>query len=204
MIKERKLNFLNMLFITAVLASSVITTKLFNLFGIAMPAGVIVFPITFLVTDVINEVWGKNEANNTVKLGFISNVLFTLFIYISIILPPFKFWELQTEFETVLGSVPRITLAGLASFIVSQTLDVHIFHKLKIKHDGKKLYIRNNVSTITSQLVDSFTFIFLAFVGTIPLLEIFKTAFIQWAVKAVLALLDTPFCYAMVRWAKER
>lgn len=204
MIKERKLNFLNMLFITAVLASSVITTKLFNLFGIAMPAGVIVFPITFLVTDVINEVWGKNEANNTVKLGFISNVLFTLFIYISIILPPFKFWELQTEFETVLGSVPRITLAGLASFIVSQTLDVHIFHKLKIKHDGKKLYIRNNVSTITSQLVDSFTFIFLAFVGTIPLLEIFKTAFIQWTVKAVLALLDTPFCYAMVRWAKER
>lgn len=204
MIKERKLNFLNMLFITATLASGVMATKLFNLFGIAMPAGVIVFPITFLVTDVINEVWGKNEANNTVKLGFISNVLFTLFIYISIILPPFKFWELQTEFETVLGSVPRITLAGLITFAISQTLDVHIFHKLKVKHDGKKLYIRNNVSTITSQLVDSFTFIFLAFVGTIPLLEIFKTAFIQWTVKVVLALLDTPFCYAMVRWAKKR
>ena len=204
MIKGRKLNFLNMLFITAVLASSIMATKLFNLFGMALPAAVIVFPITFLVTDVINEVWGKNEANNTVKLGFISNVLFTLFIYISIILPPFKFWELQTEFETVLGSVPRITLAGLITFVISQTLDVHIFHKLKIKHDDKKLYIRNNVSTITSQLVDSFTFIFIAFVGTIPLLEIFKTAFIQWSVKVVLALLDTPFCYAMVRWAKER
>lgn len=204
MIKERKLNFLNMLFITAVVASNIMATKLFNLFGIAMPAGVIIFPITFLVTDVINEVWGKNEANNTVKLGFISNLLFTLFIYIAIILPPFKFWELQSEFETVLGSVPRITFAGLATFIVSQTLDVHIFHKLKIKHDGKKLYIRNNVSTITAQLVDSFTFIFIAFVGTMPLLEIFKTAFTQWSVKIVLALLDTPFCYAMVKWAKRR
>lgn len=204
MIKERKLNFLNMLSITAVLASSIMSTKLFNLFGIAMPAAVIVFPISFLVTDVINEVWGKNEANNTVKLGFISNLLFTLFISIAIILPPFKFWELQTEFKMVLGSVPRITLAGLASFIVSQTLDVHIFHKLKIKHGGKKLYIRTNVSTIIAQLVDSFAFIFAAFVGTIPLLEIFKTAFIQWSVKVVLALLDTPFCYAVVRWAKER
>lgn len=204
MVKGRKLNFLNMLFITAVLASSIMATKLFNLFGMALPAAVIVFPITFLVTDVINEVWGKNEANNTVKLGFISNLLFTLFIYIAIILPPFKFWELQTEFKMVLSSVPRVTLAGLASFIVSQTLDVHIFHKLKIKHDGKKLYIRNNVSTITSQLVDSFTFIFLAFVGTMPLLEILKTTLMQWSVKFVLALLDTPFCYAMVRWAKKR
>ncbi len=203
MIKERKLNFLNMLFITAVVASNIMATKLFNLFGIAMPAGVIVFPISFLVTDVINEVWGKNEANNTVKLGFISNLLFTLFIYISIILPPFKFWELQTEFKMVLGSVPRITFAGLASFIVSQTLDVNTFHKLKVKHDGKKLWIRNNVSTITSQLVDSFLFIFIAFAGTMPFLEILKTVFMQWLVKAVLALLDTPFCYAMVRWAKE-
>lgn len=204
MIKERKLNFLNMLFITAVVASNIMATKLFSLFGMAMPAGVIVFPISFLVTDVINEVWGKNEANNTVKLGFISNLLFTLFVYIAIILPPFKFWELQTEFKMVLSSVPRITLAGLASFIVSQTLDVHIFHKLKVKHDGKKLWIRNNVSTITSQLIDSFLFIFIAFVGTMPLLEILKTTFMQWLVKAVLALLDTPFCYAMVRWSKER
>src|SRR5699024_11047041 len=203
MLRERKLNFLNVLFVTSIMASSIMATKLFSLFGVAMPAGVIAFPITFLVTDVVNEVWGKNEANNTVKLGFIANLMFALLISLARILPPFECWELQPEFAALLGSVSRITLAGLISYVISHTLDVHIFHKLKVKHDGKRLWIRNNVSTISSQLIDSFTIIFIAFYGTMPLPELIKMAFMQWLVKAVLALLDTPFCYAMVRWSKE-
>ena len=198
-----KLMLLNVIFITAMLSANIMATKLFSLKGIAMPAGVLAYPITFLMTDVINEVFGKRQANRTVKYGFWANILMTTLLSISIKLPPFMHWGNQDAYKLVLGSVPRVMGAGLLTYLISQSLDVRLFNALKIRHNGKRLWIRNNISTIVSQLVDSFLFIFLAFYGTMPLNNLVSTALLQFGVKVILALIDTPFCYWLVRWAER-
>ena len=118
-------------------------------------------------------------------------------------LPAADFWPLQGEFATILESVPRITIAGLTAFIFSQNADLWIFDKLKKFHNGKHLWIRNNVSTITAQLIDSLIFIVIAFYGTMPIASLFTMVFSQWLVKLVLATVDTPFVYWGVQWAKK-
>ena len=203
MTKTRKIILLNAVFIMATLASNIMAAKMTTVAGISFPAGVFAFPISFLVTDVINEVWGKKEAGYTVKLGFTASVGFTLFTMLAVWLPAADFWPLQGEFATILAAVPRITIAGLTAFIFSQNTDLWIFDRLKALHKGKHLWIRNNVSTMTAQLVDSLIFIVIAFYGTMPIEALFAMVFSQWAVKLVLAALDTPFVYWGVKWAKK-
>ena len=203
MTKARKIIFLNAVFIMATLASNIMAAKMTPVAGISFPAGVFAFPISFLVTDVINEVWGKKEAGYTVKLGFAASVAFTLFTMLAVWLPAADFWPLQGEFATILAAVPRITIAGLTAFIFSQNTDLWIFDRLKALHKGKHLWIRNNVSTITAQLLDSLIFIVIAFYGTMPVAALFTMVFSQWLVKLVLATLDTPFVYWGVKWAEK-
>jgi len=203
MTKTRKIILLNAVFIMVTLASNVMAIKMTTIGSISFPAGVYAFPISFLVTDVINEVWGKKEAGFTIKLGFAASAAFTLFTTLAIWLPAADFWTMQPEYAAVLAAVPRITIAGLVAFVFSQNTDLWIFDKLKKFHGGKHLWIRNNVSTITAQLVDSLIFITIAFYGTMPIAALFATVFSQWAVKLVLAALDTPFVYWGVKWAEK-
>lgn len=203
MTKRNKLIWLNGIFIMSILASGIMATKLFGIFGFGIPAGVIVFPLTFLMTDIINEIWGKGEAINTVRIGFVANILFTLFIMISIKLPAFEYWTLQAEYQAILSAVPRITVAGLVSYAVSQSTDVWIYDRLKKAYRGEHLWIRNNVSTMTAQLVDSAIFIFIAFAGTMPVGSLVTTFFNQWIIKLILAALDTPFVYLGVKWVRN-
>lgn len=194
---------LNGIFIIATLASNIMAIKMTSIGSISFPAGVYAFPISFFVTDVINEVWGKKEAEFAVKLGFAASIIFTLFTMLAVWLPAADFWTMQSEYAAVLAAVPRITIAGLVAFVFSQNTDLWIFDRLKALHKGKHLWIRNNVSTITAQLVDSLIFIFIAFYGTTPVKALFAMVFSQWAIKLVLAALDTPFVYWGVKWAKK-
>ena len=203
MTKARKIILLNAVFIMATLASNIMAAKMTTVAGISFPAGVFAVPICFLVTDVINEVWGKKEAGYTVKLGFAASVAFTLFTMLAVWLPAADFWPLQGEFATILAAVPRFTIGGLTAFLFSQNTDLWIFDRLKALHKGKHLWIRNNVSTITAQLLDSLIFIVIAFYGTMPVAALFTMVFSQWLVKLVLATLDTPFVYWGVKWAEK-
>lgn len=203
MSKTRKIILLNGIFIIATLASNIMAIKMTSLGNIGFPSGVYVFPISYLITDVINEVWGKKEAGYTVKLGFAANIIFTLFTMLAVWLPAADFWTMQAEYAMVLKSVPRITIAGLLAFIFSQNADLWIFDRLKKFHGGRHLWVRNNVSTIAAQLIDSVVFIFVAFYGTMPMNALFPMIFSQWIIKLVLAILDTPFVYYGVKWAKK-
>lgn len=203
MTKTRKIMLLNGIFIMATLASNVMAIKMTSIGSISFPAGVYVFPISFLVTDVINEVWGKKEAGFTVKLGFAASIVFTLLTMLAVWLPAAGFWTMQSEYAMVLATVPRITIAGLTAFVFSQNTDLWIFDSLKALHKGKHLWIRNNVSTMAAQLVDSLIFIVIAFYGTMPVEALFAMVFSQWAIKLVLAALDTPFVYWGVKWAEK-
>ncbi|MBU9719958.1 MULTISPECIES: queuosine precursor transporter [Bacillaceae] len=198
--KQFKLILLCALFFTALLVSNVISAKLFSIGSIVLTAGIITYPLTFLITDSISEVYGKATAKRVVIYGLLSNVMMIGFFYFAITLPPAGYWPMQAEFEAILGAVPRMVAASLIAYSISQLWDVHLFHKLKEMTKGKHLWLRNNGSTLTSQLVDSCIFVFIAFYGTMPLPALFAMIGTQYLVKIGFALADTPFIYLTVKW----
>ncbi|MFA9556363.1 queuosine precursor transporter [Evansella sp. AB-rgal1] len=198
--KLTKLILLAGLFIAALLVSNVISTKLFDIGGVVLTAGLLAYPLTFLISDSISEVYGKSIAKKVILIGLLANILMLGFFYVAISLPAASFWPMQGEFEAILGAVPRVVAASLVAYFFSQLFDVNLFHKLKEKTQGKHLWLRNNGSTLASQLLDSIIFVFIAFYGTMPLSALFVMIGTQYLVKLLIALADTPFIYLTVKW----
>lgn len=199
----RKLILLVGLFITALTTSNIISTKIFMIGGIALTVGVVAYPITFLISDTISEVWGKRTARQMVMAGLFANIVMLILLYFARILPPAPFWPNQEAFDLILGGVPRVVLASLLAYIVSQTYDVWSFHFWKNKTNGKHLWLRNNASTMVSQILDSVIFVTVAFYGLMPNEAVISMIAVQYIVKFGIALIDTPLCYALVSWAKK-
>ncbi|MCD8509423.1 MAG: queuosine precursor transporter [Bacillus sp. (in: Bacteria)] len=197
-----KLVLLAGIFFTALLVSNVISAKLFDIGGIVLTAGILMYPLTFLISDAIAEVYGKAIAKKVIIIGLVMNVLMIGFFYLAISLPPAGYWPMQGEFEAILGAVPRMVAASLIAYFISQMFDVNLFHKLKEKTQGKHLWLRNNGSTMASQLLDSTIFIFIAFYGVMPLSALFAMIGTQYLVKLAIAAADTPFIYLTVRWLR--
>lgn len=200
---EKKLRLLTALFITCLLVANIIAGKLFTLGRMILPAAVFVYPVTFVITDTVSEVWGKKEANNLVWLGFAMNLVMTAFLYLGRVLPPAPFWEHQAAYEAVLGTVPRIVAASMVAYLVSQFHDVWAFLFWRRVTRGRHLWLRNNLSTMTSQLLDSAIFITIAFAGTVEWAVLASMMASQYLIKLILALADTPFCYLAVGWARK-
>ncbi len=198
-----RLLFLSSLFITSLLVANITAGKLVKLGSLILPAAVFIFPVTFLVTDVVCEVWGKKRASELVWLGFLMSIILTGYLQLGRVLPPAPVWPYQGAYEAIFGAVPRIVLASLCAYLISQTHDVWAFNYWRQVTRGKHLWLRNNLSTMVSQLMDTAVFITLAFAGTVPWDMLAGMIFSQYLVKLVLALADTPFCYLGVKWARK-
>lgn len=191
-------------FVTSLVTANVLATKLFAFSGFTLPAGVIAYPITFLMTDVIGEIWGKKVVTRVVWAGFFCSILAMSLGFLAVLLPAAPFYERQEFFAELFGRVGRITGASLIAYLVSQLNDVWVFHKLKEYTNGKHLWLRNNVGTITSQFFDTVIFIVIAFYGIMPISVLLSMILSQWVIKILIALVDTPFCYWLVAWCKRR
>ena len=191
--------YLNGLFVGLLILSNILAVKLFS-FGswIVLPAAVIVYVFTYPILDVITEVYGKKAAQRTVLTGFLTQLFAIIFIWIAIQLPAAPYYEHQQSFETIFTAGFRVTIASLTAYLVSQNLDVMIFNKLKSRHGDKKLWIRNNASTMASQLVDTTIFITIAFYGIMPLGALLTLIATQYLFKFMVAILDTPVVYLLV------
>lgn len=202
--KNNTLIFLVSVFITSLIGANILATKLFILGPIMAPAGVIAYPITFLCTDIISELWGKDTAQKVVWAGFIASILFMFLAYLAVILTPAPFYPHQKVFAEIFGKLGRITVAGLSAYVISQSHDVWVFHFLKTLTKDRHLWLRNNVSTIGSQFLDTIIFITIAFAGVMPLKALVVMMTSQWLIKVAIALLDTPFCYLGVGIVSRR
>ncbi|MGO0884931.1 queuosine precursor transporter [Clostridioides difficile] len=202
----RKTNFnlilLNSFFMLGLLMSNLFGGKLISIVGFTVAGAIITYPITFLSTDIIGEIWGKKQANECVKIGIVVQLSFLLLGYLSLSIPALEqSIELQNSLKMVLNQGLRMTLASLGAFSCSQFLDIYIFHRLKEKHNSKYKWLRNNASTMTSQFVDTIIFITIAFYGVVD--NLFLMIVAQYVVKFFLALLDTPFFYLLTRNKEE-
>lgn len=195
---DSNLIFINCVFVTSLLIANVVSSKIVYFGGLTVPAAIVAYPLTFLMTDVIGEIWGKAEANKTVKIGFLCQCISLVLIMLAMLLPVAPFADNQTEFVAVLGSSFRVVFASMIAYICSQTWDVWVFHKIRdayIAHYGSVQggrWIWNNASTMTSQMIDTAIFITGAFYGIVP--SIFSMILSQYFIKVVYAALDTiPF-----------
>ena len=218
---EKNLYLLYMLFGVALVTANAIASKVFDMgfkiFGneVTLTVGVIVYPITFLVTDVIGEIWGKEESKIAVRYGFICQLISTAFIIIARYLPAVDS-EMQEHYVQLLGQNWIFVVASMTAFLASQSWDVFVFHTIRnsyIKRHGSRdggRWIWNNGSTIGSQLIDSVIYVIVAFgFGFGWLFQtdmrgmLFSMIVGQFLIKAILALCDTPIFYWLTRERKE-
>ncbi len=214
---EHNLSLLRMIFGVGLIVSNVVTAKLIytgiNLFGVtvSLPGAALCYAITFLMTDVIGEIWGRDEANKTVIFGFICQVLATALIVLTGFLPAADL-NVQEAYDTVLGQNYIFVVGSLIAYFASQSWDVWIFHKIRARYISKHgssrrgRWIWNNLSTMTSQIIDTVLFIGVSFgIGFGWLFDkemhpaLFAMMVGQYVLKFLLAIADTPFFYLLTR-----
>ncbi len=190
------------LFVTCLLTANIIAVKLFVVAGVALPAGVVIFPLSYLFGDVLTEVYGYAQARRVIWLGFVCNLLMVVAIWIAQELPPAPFWQGQRAYEQILGFTPRLLVASFVAYLVGEFANSFVLAKLKIATKGRWLWTRTISSTLVGQLLDSTVFITLAFVGTgVPALEWLILA--QWLFKSAYEVVATPLTYLVVNTLKR-
>jgi len=192
------------LFATCLLVANIITAKLVSIGGWVVPAGIIAYPLTFLFTDVIAELYGRRIASRVVWVGFGASIMMVILVFGGKLLPPAPLWEGQPAYETTLGMVPRIVLASMIAYLISQHHDVFAFHFWRKKTKARFLWLRNNASTMVSQALDTGVFITIAFWGIVPTGILTNMLLSQYIIKLAIAACDTPFCYLLVGLLKGK
>jgi queuosine precursor transporter len=199
--KKHGVEYLIALYASSIVIANITAVKIIDLFGITVPASFIIYSATFLITDTLSEIWGKKQAMKAVWVGFIALVMHVTVVQIAILIEPSSIWAGQKAFTETLSSGLRLSIASFAAFLTSQTLDVHLFEKLKKKTKSKKLWLRNNASTMVSQSIDAVIFITIAFAGLFPLKSLLIGTIL---LKFVVALVDTPFLYLIRAYYKNK
>jgi len=172
--------------------------------GLVLPAGIIIFPVSYLLADVLTEVYGYRAARRVLWLGFFCNLLAVAAIWIGGLLPAAPFWAGQAAYDQILGATPRILLASFAAYLVGEFANTMIMSKLKVAMAGRHLWARAIASTLVGQGLDSIVFIAIAFSGMMPLPILLGAIVTQWLIKSAYEALATPLTYAMVGFLKRR
>lgn len=194
--KYNKADLLIGLYVTFVLVAQVLAAKIsaFDLgFGTFFgPSGVLVFSLTYLMTDIVNEKFGRKETQKMILIAFVSQIAMVFFFWLGVKFPPAPFWTIQGTWEQIFNLVPRITIASWVAFMITENFDAYVYSWFKKLTKGKYLWMRNAFSSIPALLLDSLIFIPLAFLGIMPILPLIIG---QTAVKWLVGLINIPFMY---------
>ena len=195
---------LAVIFTTLLLTANISAVKIIAIGSEGIDAGIIAYPLTFLISDVISEVYGRKTTTKIIWLGFLANLLMISIIYVAGILPSATFWNDQQSYDQILGAVPRIVIASMVAYLVSQNHDVLAFEMWKKVTGGKFLWFRNNASTVVSQGIDTTIFILIAFVGIYSFDDILNMIWITYLIKIFVAIIDTPLVYILVNIVRRQ
>ena len=176
--------------------------KLILFLGFVVPAGTIAYSVTFPITDIVDELYGKRRAVYIVWAGLAAEIIMLILIGLDYLLPALE-PEQEQLYARVFSPQLRIVLGSIVAYLVSQHHDVWAFWKWREITRGRFLWIRNNASTMISQLIDSSLFTFIAFYGVFPLDVIVNMIFSMWLFKVLIAALDTPFVYLGISLIKR-
>jgi len=196
--------FVTAVFITCLITANIIAVKLVSVFGLVLPAAIVIFPISYIVGDVLTEVYGYSQARRVIWLGFFCNLIAVIAISLGQFLPSAPFWKGQDAYQQILGYTPRLLVASFLAYLVGEFANSFVLAKMKIATRGRWLWMRTIGSTLVGQGLDSLVFITMAFVGMIPLKALVSTVVTQWLAKSVYEAVATPLTYVVVNFLKQQ
>ena len=207
-IKEKLFLLLSFMMGVVVISSNYLVQFPVNYYGLEniLTYGAFSYPITFLITDLISEIYGKKRANAIVTVGIFASIFSILIIYVANSVPAIEASPVSNElFSTVFGSTVIAVFASMLSYLFAQYVDIHIYHFWKGLTKGKMLWLRNNFSTFFSQFLDTFTIILLLCLSNVLMWDQFLGLLLSGFIfKVAIALIDTPFLYLGVYMFRKR
>lgn len=188
----------------SVIIANLQVLKTVELFGITASLGNIVYATSFLATDILSENYGKKDAARAVGIGFIALLSLTLMMSLALLFDPSPIDFAQESMEALFTLLPRIAAAGFIAYLVSQVHDVWIYALLKKRRPERRwIWLRNNLSTMISQAIDSVIFVTIAFAGVVPRREFLQIALSTYLLKWLVAMADTPLVYLAALWYRR-
>ena len=194
---------LGIVFCICLVAANLLETKVIQMGPMSATAGLLVFPISYIINDCIAEVWGFRKARLIIWMGFLMNFLVVLLGQIAIALPAAEFWEGEDSFNFVFGLAPRIAVASLTAFLAGSFTNAYVLSKMKIMSNGKNFSARAIVSTLFGEGIDSIIFFPLAFGGIVPLNELLGLMLVQVVLKTLYEIIILPVTIRVVNYIKR-
>lgn len=191
------------LFNVCLITANLLETKVVSICGLTVTAGLIVFPISYIINDCIAEVWGYKKARLIIWSGFAMNFFVVLLGTIAVQLPAAPFWEGEAHFNFVFGMAPRIVFASLLAFLVGSFINAYVMSKMKIASNGKNFSLRAIVSTLFGETADSLVFFPIAFGGIIAVNELLVIMGLQILLKSMYEVIALPITVRVVKWVKK-
>jgi queuosine precursor transporter len=170
--------------------------------GIVLTAGIVIFPLSYVVGDVLTEVWGYAAARRAIWLGFACNAVMVAAVWAGGALPPAPFWTGEAAYHEIFGHTPRLLLASFLAYLVGEFANAFVLARLKVATQGRWLWVRTIGSTVVGQAIDTGVFVTIAFAGTVPASVLLAIMGGQYLFKVLYEAAATPLTYAAVAWLK--
>ena len=194
---------LGIVFCVCLVAANLLETKVVQLGPIAVTAGLIVFPVSYIINDCIAEVWGFRKARLIIWMGFLMNFFVVALGQIAIAIPAAPFWEGEEAFDFVFGMAPRIAAASLTAFLVGAFINAYVMSRMKVASQGRHFSARAILSTVAGESADSLIFFPLAFGGLMPVNELMKMMVVQVVLKTAYEIVILPVTIRVVNYIKR-
>ena len=192
------------IFVGVLLISNIAATKLIAFGPIITDGGAFLFPLAYIIGDILSEVYGLKAARRAILLGFVMLVVAAVTFWIVQVSPPADGYENQVAFEAVIGFVPRIVLASISGYLVGQLLNAFVLVKIKERTKERALWLRLIGSTVVGEFADTLVFCTIAFYGIITGAEFWNYVLVGYLYKTLLEVVLLPITYPTIRWVKRR
>lgn len=194
---------MGILFNVCLILANLLETKVIQIGPITATAGLMVFPVSYIINDCIVEVWGYRKARLIIWTGFTMNFLVVGLTQLAVLLPGASFWEGESAFNMIYGMAPRIVVGSLCAFLVGSFINAYVMSRMKVASKGKYFSFRAIVSTLAGESADSFIFFPIAFGGIIPVDKLLLMIITQACLKSLYEVIILPVTIRVVSWMKK-
>lgn len=191
-------------FVTCLITANFIIVKQISIGNLVLPAAIIIFPLSYIIGDILTEVYGYQQARRVIWLGFVCNLIAVVAIWVGKILPSAPVFEAQSAYERILGSTPRFLLASFVAYLAGEFANSFVLAKMKIRTRGRWLWMRTIGSTLVGQGIDTLIVLTIAFAGVLPLSVLGNMILSHWLVKTAYEAVATPLTYGVVGYLKRK
>lgn len=191
-------------FVTCLITANFIIVKQISIGNLVLPAAIIIFPLSYIIGDILTEVYGYQQARRVIWLGFMCNLIAVVVIWVGKVLPSAPVFEAQSAYERILGSTPRFLLASFVAYLAGEFANSFVLAKMKIRTRGRWLWMRTIGSTLVGQGIDTLIVLTIAFAGVLPLSVLGNMILGHWLVKTAYEAVATPLTYGVVGYLKRK